>query len=288
MNILILSITINWVYRLYEEYILSFKNFIDIYCKDYNIKIDIHYKNNIEFNIDDLSIINNYDKVLYSGDISIFNKMYNIYNNLKDNIYYINIEQLSKESYFIMLSNIDKSVKIIDYSEENLIYLNNLYVNYLYPPFFKKYNIDISNKNIDVLSITNNSYRETIFKNIILDNKYEKVNIDNIYGYDRNELFNKTKIYINIHSSEEHQTMELIRINNLIMRNVIVISQKSINIDLLYFKDYILLFDNIDDLNETVNIVLDNYSNYYHKIFDNFNEKEYILYIKNHVNKFLF
>ena len=117
MNILILSITINWVYRLYEEYIISFKNFIDIYCKEYNIKIDIIYMNSIDFDIDNLSIINNYDKILYSGDISIFNKMYDVYNNLKDIIYYINIEQISKESYFIMLSNIDKSVKIIDYSE---------------------------------------------------------------------------------------------------------------------------------------------------------------------------
>ena len=290
MNILILSITINWVYRLYEEYIISFKNFIDIYCKEYNIKIDIIYMNSIDFDIDNLSIINNYDKILYSGDISIFNKMYDVYNNLKDIIYYINIEQISKESYFIMLSNIDKSVKIIDYSEENLMYLDNLYIHYLYPPFFKRYNIDISNKTIDVLSITNNSYRENIYKNIILDKKYEKVNIDNVYGYDRNELFNKTKIYINIHSSEEHQTMELIRINNLIMRNVIVITQKSINTELLFFKDHILLFDTIDNLNEIINSVLDNYSNYYNKIFNNFNEKEkeYILYIKKNINKLLF
>jgi hypothetical protein len=84
--------------------------------------------------------------------------------------------------------------------------------------------------------------------------------------------------------------MELIRINNLIMRNVIVITQKSINTELLFFKDHILLFDTIDNLNEIINSVLDNYSNYYNKIFNNFNEKEkeYILYIKKNINKLLF
>ena len=65
MNILILSITINWVYRLYEEYILSFKKFIDSYYKENNIIIEICYLNSIDFDINNLSILNNkYDKIL--------------------------------------------------------------------------------------------------------------------------------------------------------------------------------------------------------------------------------
>jgi hypothetical protein len=291
MNILILSITINWVYRLYEEYIISLKKFIDIYYKKYNIKINIFYINSLEFNIDKLTIINSdYDKILYSGDISIFNNIYNKYYNLKNIFYYINIEQLSKDSYFKMLHNIDSSIKIIDYSEENLLYLNKLYTHYLYPPFFKKFNIDISNKYIDVLSITNNNYRQNIFKNIILDKKYEKISIDNIYGSDRDEIFNNTKIYINIHSSEDHKTMELIRLNNLIMRKVIILSQDSININLLFFKDYIIKYNSIEDLNIKVNNILNNYSYYYNMIYSNFNEKEkeYVSYIKKNIDKILF
>jgi hypothetical protein len=291
MNILILSITINWVYRLYEEYILSFKKFIEFYYKEYEIKINIHYINSLDFNIDNLFILNNeYDKIFYSGDISIFNSIYYKYYNLYEKFYYINIEQLSKESYFLMLRNIDTSVKIIDYSEENIVYLNELYENYLYPPFFKNFNIDISNKYIDVLSIVNNNYRKDIYNNIILDKKYNKIGVDNIYGFDRDEMFNKTKIYINIHSSEEHQTMELIRINNLIMRKVIVISQESVNSNLLFFKDYIINFNSIENLNIIIDDILNNYSNYYYKIYNNFNEKEkeYSLYIKNNINKLLF
>jgi hypothetical protein len=310
MNILILSITINWVYRLYEEYILSFKKYIDIFYNKDNIKIDIYYFNSIDFNIENIeylfenkelnnlklndnSIIDNkYDKIFYSGDISIFNNIYDtIFKkyNLNDIIYYINIEQLSKNSYYKMLRHIDNSIKIIDYSEENILYLNNIYTYYLFPPYFKNFNINLNNKNIDVFSIINNSYRKNIYEQIILNKKYKKLELENIYGFDRDDIFNKTKIYVNIHSSEKHLTMELIRITNLIMRKVIVVSQKSVNIDSLFFKDYIIIFDTIEELNIKINDILEKYNYYYYNLYGNFEEIEnkYNEYIKSNINKIL-
>ena len=291
MNILILSITINWVYRLYEEYILSFKKFIDSYYKENNIIIDICYLNSIDFDINNLSILNNkYDKILYSGDISIFNNIYYKYLTEFKDFYYINIEQLSKTSYFTMMRNIDTSVKIIDYSEENIYYLKDLYSSYLFPPYFKYFNININTKTIDLFSIINNSYRQNIFDKIVLNKKYQKLGLENIYGFNRDDIFNNSKIYINIHSSEEHLTMELIRITNLIMRKVIVISQKSVNINSLFFKDYIITFDTIENLNIIINEILDNYNYYYYKIYNDFDlkENEYSSYIKGNINKILF
>lgn len=299
MKILILNITINWVYRLYEEYINSIQKFINLYYND--IIIDIKYINSVDFDINNFDLFINsnfdYDKIFYSGDISIFNSIIN--NNLNNNInninfidiiYFINIEQLSKNSYYLMLRNIDVNIKIIDYSEENCLYLDNLYKYYLFPPYFKNFNLTHHIKNIDVLCITNNTYRQNIFNNIILNHKFEKISVDNIYGFDRDELFNKTKIYINIHSSDEHKTMELIRINNLIMRKVIVISQSSINKDLLFFKDYIMTFDSIENLNIILYELLENYVVYFNKIFHDFHKKEieYNNYIKSNLDKLIY
>ena len=49
MNILIIIYTINWVYKLYEEYIFLFKKFIERY---YSKIIDINI-NYYDINIDD-------------------------------------------------------------------------------------------------------------------------------------------------------------------------------------------------------------------------------------------
>ncbi len=310
MKILILNITINWVYRLYEEYINSLEKFINIHYNNINtnninnINIEIKYINSVDFDINNFNLLLNsdnniiYDKIFYSGDISIFNTILNKYINSNiianlnfiDIFYYINIEQLSKNSYYIMLRNIDLNIKIIDYSEENCLYLNNLYKYYLFPPYFKNFNLNHYIKNIDVLCITNNTYRQNIFNNITLNYKFEKISVDNIYGFDRDEFFNKTKIYVNIHSSDEHQTMELIRINNLIMRKVIVVSQNSINKDSLFFKDFIITFDSFDNLNTILNELLENYISYFNKIFNNFHNKEieYNYYIKSNLDKLIY
>jgi hypothetical protein len=66
MNILIIIYTINWVYRLYEEYIISLKKFIEKYYDkiiDININyydIDIYDKKNVINKLD----IDNYDRIL--------------------------------------------------------------------------------------------------------------------------------------------------------------------------------------------------------------------------------
>jgi len=82
--------------------------------------------------------------------------------------------------------------------------------------------------------------------------------------------------------------MELIRIVNLIMNKVIVITQKSICSDLLYLKDYIIECNDITNFNIYISEILDNYELYYHKFFDNFNETKYLKYIKKNINELFF
>jgi hypothetical protein len=238
-------------------------------------------------------MFNIYDKVFYSGDIGIFSNiicpLFNPSNILNNKLYFINIEQLSKKSYYNMVFTISENNNIIDYSEENIVFLNEKYNNYLLLPFFDNFYFSPYIKNIDVLSITNNQYRKTFFNNIILDKKYTKLDIEDIYFFDRDDLFNKSKIYINIHSSTEHLTMEMIRIINLIMRKVIVISQNSVFKDILFFNKYIIICEDENDFSNTTNNILNNYYEYFYKIYKDFDDNylQYIDFIKNNFDKLL-
>jgi len=296
MKILFLNINLNWVYNLFIEYIYNTKQFIkDNYS---NICIDIiHYnKENFKIMNFDIFLFCNYDKIIFTGDIIIFNEIINkvllIYKKIINNIYYLNIEQLSHPSYYKNFINIPTNIKIIDYSEENIPYINfNNYKNFLIPPYFKKENIPINFKNIELLSMDNNLYRKNIIKKIndelVLNNLPEIKIIDNCYGIARDDIYRKTKIYINIHCSNEHNTMELIRIVNLLSKNVIVISYNTVNINLLYFKENILIANSIEDFKKILTEIYNNYNIYYNFYSNKFDENDYNKYLKNNIDKFI-
>lgn len=297
MKIIIISVAINWVYRLYEEYIESIKKFSSTYIK--NVTFDIIYFDisTFEEKLFDSINFNDYDKIFYSGNLEILKTLVQKNNNNYEKIYFINVEQMSNENYYKMIRNIDSKINIIDYSEENIPYFENIYNNYLLVPYFKnKNNILIKDKDIDILSLKNNNYREILLKNIELEfkNNYEnndkKLNIlffDNCYGESRNNLYSRTKIYLNIHCSENHKNMEMIRIVNLIMNKVIIISQNSVYSDLLFLKDYIIICNNDDQLFNYSSEILNNYDYYYNKIYSNFDEYNYINYIKKNLEYIL-
>ena len=288
MNILIINITKNWIYRLYEEYIISIKNFM---LENYdNINIEIIFFEIINFNILDLFNLHvtKYNKIFYTGDLEILKLLMYKINYDYNKIYFINIEQMSHPSYYSMIRNIDTNINIIDYSEENIPYFKNIYKNvFLFPPYFKE-NLNISNKNIDIISIVNNEYRNNILKNIYFNSNLKVLFLDNCYGEIRNKYFAESKLYINIHCSNEHNTMELIRIVNLIMNKVIIISQKSIYEELLFLKKYILICNDLNNLNNFIVDILVNYNNVFNNIYNNFDFNEYKNYIKENTNLIIF
>lgn len=337
MNILILNITLNWVYKLYKEYILSIKDFIDKYYNNYlidiynnsynnsnsnsysnsnsnsNSKYDSNSKNiNIEIvfielyndsiklcstieetlnkliklNNNDLHLdINNYDKIFYSGNIEILNELLKQYS---DKIYYINIEQMSHPSYYKMIRQIIGLKNIIDYSEENLPYFQNTYNTYLLPPYFK-FNKDVkkSIKCIDLLSIVNNSYREKFISKIKITAKQKIRLLKNCFDYVRDDYYSKTKIYINLHCSSEHNTMEMIRLVNLIMNKVIILTQPSICTNLIFLKKYLFVCNDADEFTLKIQDILNNYDLYYTKIYGDFNKAEYQNYLLECYNQFV-
>jgi hypothetical protein len=283
MNIIIINVCLNWVYKLYEEYIISLKTFIEKYYHNINLKILYFYITNFKMDfINKLDIIN-YDKIFYSGDLNILNEIILLTNNNFNKIYFINIEQLSHPSYYIYIMNIHNKINIIDYSEENIPFYYPKYKNvFLFPPYFN-YNTPLK-KTIDIMSIINNEYRQNIINNIKFRDTYNVVCIDNCYGLERDNYFSKTKIYLNIHCSDNHNTMELIRIVNLIMNKVIVITNSSIYSDLLYIKDYIIICNDKKDFDIFIDEILNNYDAYYHKIFNRYNHDDYISYVKKNLD----
>ena len=157
----------------------------------------------------------------------------------------------------------------------------------MFPPYFENKEFNIHSKKIDVISLLNNDYRKSILNNIKISNKYNIFYFDNCYSNIRDEHYLNSKIYINIHGSDNHKTMELIRIVNLIMNKVIIISQNSISNNLLYFKDYIIICNDDDKLSDYINEILSNYEYYYKKIYSNFNIENYNNYIKENIHKFM-
>jgi hypothetical protein len=290
MKILILNITINWVYNLYLEYITNIKEFINKYYKNIDIKIVYYdsnenkYKNEITY---EKMLI--YDKIFYTGDISTLNNIINIMKNLSNKIYFLNIEQMSHPSYYRLIRKIENLKNIIDYSEENIPFFNDIYKNiYLIPPYFKEIKINNINKDIDVLSIVNNLYRTNYINKII--NSLNNINIkiiENCYGIERDDYFKRTKIYINIHGSENHNTMEMIRIVNLIMNKVIILTQNSVYSNLLFLKKYLYIYNDANDFNKIIKDILENYEIYYDTIYKDFDKNIYNDYIKENINKII-
>jgi hypothetical protein len=287
MNILIINVHIPWVYRLYEEYIISIYNVLKKY---YIVNIDTIFYDILNFTENSISIdnINKYDKILYGGNIDIFNSIFIKLINDIEKIYFINIEQLSNNLYYSSIRNINNNIKIIDYSEENIPFLKGNFKNvFLFSPYFENKEFKIHSKKIDVLSLINNNYRKSILDNIKINKKYNILYLNECYNNVRNEYYLNSKIYINIHGSDNHKTMELIRIVNLIMNKVIIVSQNSINNELLYFKDYIIICNDNDKFSDYINEILSNYEYYYNKIYSNFNVEKYNNYIKENFDKFI-
>lgn len=318
MNIIILNFTLNWVYRLYFDYIEGIIFFLENKMNHYQIKViselfEINYiekKDKSNVNDIDKSLLikysdlvekmliyeNKYDKIILMGDIGFIDELLPIFTK-HQKIYFLNIEQLSHDSYYTYFRNLPNYLQIIDYSEENIPYYQQIYKQaLLFPPYFSG-SLQYP-KNIDILTTENNEYRKKIIstiqdylsQNVNNHSSYVFQSLDNVYGKERDIIYNRSKIYINIHGSEKHNTMELIRIMNLLCNKVIVITQKSICSDLLFINHYLIICNKDEDLGSYVDYVLKNYDEIYHNLFikeNSFDELKYEHYIREKMKLFL-
>ena len=292
MELYFINICSEWYFNLYNEYIFNSIKFIK---NKFNLNIcQLFIDENEDYINKFKEIYNNKYKYIFTGNIEKINILYDKYRNKK--FYYLNVEQMSMTSYFENVKQLDKYFNIIDYSEENIPFLESYFENvYLIPPFYNDLEINVNSQNINlnqnqnqkdinIISLANNVYRNNFLKKI--NSKFNIKCIDNIFGETRDNLFKRTKIYINIHSSENHKTMELIRIINLLKNKVIVLSQSTISPDLFKVSKSIILFHNMEQLEYLLQDILNNYNSYYEYMF-NQNFINYDEYVYENINKIL-
>lgn len=257
---------------------------IYIYCNNENLIYFVDYINSILVNYNDIVLILDYnelkkiinninnnetnnDKIIFIQCIPDLTDVSNII----DQIYVFNTEQLSREELFNNMKNYNTNgIKIIDYSKENINFFSllNIKNNILYIPYLVNNNEIFNHEKIyDIAHVG----AESIYRNNIINNlQNSNIQINKIEGYysDRDDLLFKYKILINIHYNENYKVFEQLRCNRCIFNKIIVITEKSIDID-YELKDYIIECE-YDKLVETAIDVINNYTFYYNKLFGNF------------------
>jgi len=258
-----------------------------IYVNPSTLKFFIDYINSIIINYNDVVVILDLNKLFViinnisnkiTNDIIIFMQtLPDIPNipNILNNIYMLNTEQFQRleESLNNMQVNTMNNIKIIDYSKTNIDCIKSIFTKnkFFYMPYLVNHN-EIYNydKIYDIAYIghfvNEKSYRMTIINSL----KKLGVQTNEIKGYtiERDNLLFRYKILLNIHYEKKYNIFEQIRCNRCIFNKVIVITEKSIDID-FELKEYIIESD-YDNLVDTTINVINNYKYYYDKLFSNF------------------
>ena len=178
--------------------------------------------------------------------------------NLSDfkKVYFINTEQLTRKSCLEYCIKISKSVKLIDYSYENINIINKYKIQSLYLPYIKN-SLEIYNfpKIYDVAIIgldlkKNKCNRRNKIYYLL---KSKGININNIVGFgyeNRDKFLFQHKILINIHYDVNYKIYEEIRCTRCTLNNMIVITERSQNLKKYkYYKNIIETdYHNIVDL----------------------------------------
>ena len=181
--------------------------------------------------------------------------------------YYVRIHEFEK------LNSCDI---IIDYSQPNIfnVKTSGLFDNfsnkhvYIAPCIYDSvYNIKDSRENSTITSfIDTNQYRR---KKLIEQLKVLDFNHTNINCFDRTgleKIYRNTKILINIHQTEDHNTFEELRCLQALANGTIVVSEKS---PLHHYVPYqnMIVWCSYDDITSQIEDVLNNYHDSYSKIF---------------------
>ena len=200
------------------------------------------------------------------------------------------------ENYLVRIDrfqHLNSSDIIIDYSNPNIVNVkqsglfsdfSNKHI-YLAPSLYETLHINNNNRNIQSLTTfinINEPRRKKLLENISKSNLSHS-NINNCFDKIKlQELYQDTKVLINIHQTPHHDTFEELRCLPALQNGVIVVSEKSPLSHLVPYNELIIWSDYDNIINKTKE-VLENYKEYYENIFTKKNI--YILYSMDGVNK---
>jgi hypothetical protein len=273
------------IYKIHNSYIYCSDNYgiIDSYCQ-YVIKLlqEILCKNP-EININ-IIFMNNYHKITNSNKTITIN--FNLEHTLvkqggRDSknapIGIVNYD--NSNNYLVRIDRYHELIAadiIIDYSIPNI---HNVKTSNLFQDFSDKhiyiassiYNTYVckENRNISCLTTFINTNEPRRLK--LLDNinrrKIQHTNINNCFETEKlDNLYKNTKILINIHQTDHHDTFEELRVLPALQCGVIVVCENSPLNNLIPYNDYII-WANYDDILDTVHDIINNYDHYYDFIF---------------------
>ena len=221
-----------------------------------------------------------------------------ILNNPIPNMYLLNTEQYTRDHYKNQsLELLNKGFKIINYSLENIKLLN-YHPNLYYLPY--QYNDSEINK-LKKFMLSNEKKYDVVFCGSIDDSKRKKIvdelvnrgiNVHVVNGkwdIERDIEISKGKILLNIHYNDNYNIHESIRCDRWNMAGMVVVSEKSFDIDLVDMNN-LIIYEDYDNLVDKVIDVVNDYDQYYGKLqskYDNQikniieNKHQYLLNVKN-------
>lgn len=190
-----------------------------------------------------------------------------------------NVKDINGNNYLIRILNYHNLIKsdiVMDYSLPNIhnVLSNTCFKTfsnkhiYICPSLYNVYN-DKENRDIPILTTfitTDIPRRKKLLDNIKLRN-LPHMNVNNCFHSKKlQECFKRTKIIINIRQTDIYDTFEELRVLPALLCGTIVISEIVPLREVIPYSDYII-WENYDNLLDTVENVLNNYDYYYDKIF---------------------
>jgi len=159
----------------------------------------------------------------------------------------------------------------IDYNRENHEYYGKFIEKdkyFVLEPYLANFK-DNYNKTIDIAIYKRKCKYNDFLVEKYLKNIYPKCqNMAGKFNQKRIDFIGKCKIFINIHATNNYKICETHRINELVASKCLIISQRCSNEDLVELKDFIFFVDD-DKIEKFVEDLLENYEEYYQKIYCN-------------------
>lgn len=171
-------------------------------------------------------------------------------------------------NYDVILDYSIPNYKNIESNSKLKLFLDKTYV--IHPCVLNRVNLVKDNRSGIITSFSNfnTTRRENIFNT--LTDKYDDIysNI-NVYNFEKQlEIYNRSKILVNIHQTDYHHTFEEFRVLPILQSGVIIIAEKSPLSEYIPYHEHIIWVD-YNDIEYVVNDVYTNYAYYHNKIFNN-------------------
>lgn len=192
----------------------------------------------------------------------------------------IRISCTQNKNYLVRIyrfQHLNSSDIIIDYSNPNIVNVkqcgmfsnfSNKHI-YVAPTLYENLYINTDNRNIQSLTTfidINEPKRKKLLENISKSNLSHS-NINNCFDKTKlEEIFQNTKVLINIHQTPHHDTFEELRCLPALQNGIIVVSENSPLNHLIPYNNLIIWTDYENIINKTKE-VLENYKAYHKKIF---------------------